>query len=85
MYCDKCGKEIKDDVKFCRYCGALMEAQSSNHPEGGHRKAKMSEAEAYDAKRKMFGIVAIIVFAVLLVIALSVIYINTDEKKILGD
>lgn len=24
MFCNKCGKEITDDSKFCQYCGALQ-------------------------------------------------------------
>lgn len=26
MFCTQCGKEIIDDAKFCRHCGALLEA-----------------------------------------------------------
>lgn len=26
MYCKKCGKEVKTDVKFCPYCGSLQNA-----------------------------------------------------------
>ncbi len=26
MYCSKCGKEIKDDTRFCPYCGAPVKA-----------------------------------------------------------
>ena len=26
MYCVKCGKEIKDNAKFCVFCGAAVKA-----------------------------------------------------------
>ncbi|MDE5679381.1 MAG: zinc-ribbon domain-containing protein, partial [Lachnospiraceae bacterium] len=25
MYCTKCGRENEEGVKFCSYCGAMME------------------------------------------------------------
>ena len=29
MYCIKCGKQIKDDSKFCEFCGANISAKTS--------------------------------------------------------
>jgi len=31
MYCEKCGKQINDDSKFCMYCGAAVQ---KTEPEG---------------------------------------------------
>ena len=28
-YCVKCGREISNDVKFCKYCGAKMRINES--------------------------------------------------------
>lgn len=25
MYCKKCGKQISDDSKYCKYCGILVD------------------------------------------------------------
>ena len=25
MYCTKCGKQISDDSKYCKYCGILVD------------------------------------------------------------
>lgn len=30
MYCDKCGKAINDDAKFCRYCGNKLSELDNN-------------------------------------------------------
>ena len=30
MFCEKCGKEIKDGDKFCPYCGAENEINKGN-------------------------------------------------------
>ena len=27
MYCKKCGNEISDGAKFCKFCGAVQETQ----------------------------------------------------------
>ena len=33
MYCEQCGKQIKDAAKFCQYCGAQQKAQQVREPE----------------------------------------------------
>lgn len=30
MYCNNCGKQIKDDAKFCPFCGSVIEDQSGS-------------------------------------------------------
>ena len=30
MYCPKCGKELSDDSRFCRYCGSQIQTEISN-------------------------------------------------------
>ena len=30
MFCVKCGKELKEDAKFCPYCGAEVRSNSDN-------------------------------------------------------
>lgn len=32
MYCSKCGKELKDGVKFCKYCGYNLEEEELCSP-----------------------------------------------------
>ena len=46
MFCDKCGKEIPDGVKFCRYCGSTVEADESiseSESTGDIKEPKVSE------------------------------------------
>ena len=46
MYCKKCGKQIVDDSKFCKYCGALVDESeySANKFVFGHsRDSKFGE------------------------------------------
>lgn len=30
MYCYQCGKQLEDEVKFCPYCGAQIDAHTQN-------------------------------------------------------
>lgn len=32
MYCNKCGKEVEEREKFCKYCGAPLECESAPAP-----------------------------------------------------
>ncbi len=41
MYCEKCGKEIKDNIKHCPNCGAVNE---TNAILSGSEKTKASES-----------------------------------------
>lgn len=34
MYCSQCGKTIKDDSKFCRYCGSTIELENLGTKQG---------------------------------------------------
>lgn len=35
MYCHNCGKQVGDDSRFCRYCGADLREGASKHGQGG--------------------------------------------------
>ena len=42
MFCTKCGKENKDQSKFCEYCGAKLETPS---PRSGDARAVEDQPE----------------------------------------
>ena len=35
MYCHNCGKQVGDNSRFCRYCGADLREGASKHGQGG--------------------------------------------------
>ena len=35
MYCHNCGKQVGDNSRFCRYCGADLREGASKHEQGG--------------------------------------------------
>ena len=34
MYCHNCGKQVGDNSRFCRYCGADLREGASKHEQG---------------------------------------------------
>ncbi len=40
--CPKCGKDLKTDAKFCKFCGATLEGQVSSKPAATPSKSKPS-------------------------------------------
>ena len=67
MFCSKCGKEIKDEDKFCTYCGQKVE-------ENTKKEKKPS------SNRKKLMIIAIIVIAILIVTGIA-IWIKSNERE----
>lgn len=63
MYCPKCGKEIKDGIKFCNHCGASMQYQISWQPQ---EKASTHEKCLNKKKITFFLIVFLIIWILLL-------------------
>lgn len=66
MFCENCGKEIKNTENFCPYCGAenkINRASSSQNILG-------DLATRGSNKKKKQGIIAIIIFAIIVGIAM---------------
>lgn len=42
MYCSKCGKEITDEVAFCPYCGASLNANANTNVSVSQYKSKLA-------------------------------------------
>lgn len=66
MYCNNCGKEITENVKFCTHCGAKLE-DTSNKPLSSDRNAPISKI----GLSKIVGFIPIILMAILGIMFLS--------------
>ena len=67
MFCDKCGKEIPDDVKFCKYCGNNTEDNVSENKSGsasiGNQAMHKDEHKVKKHKELLIIMIAIAVLA----------------------
>lgn len=70
MYCGSCGKEIKDDAKFCSKCGATQTPKSYTPP-------SFSSKGSTAIKRKL----PIIVIAIVLVLIASIVGCCMSRSK----
>ena len=67
MFCEKCGKEIPDGVKFCKYCGNNTEDNVSENKSGsasiGNQAMPKDEHKVKKHKRLLIIVIAIAVLA----------------------
>lgn len=89
MFCTKCGKKIPDNTKFCIYCGAPVDAESSAEekiPQSQPQYDSTPECSRNKQKKDGGGIKAVII-AMIAVIVLLLCYIvgisiyNIRSKK----
>lgn len=73
MFCPKCGKEIPDDAKFCKFCG--NEIKKNKGPIKGRVVKKDSGKKDEKTSSVLIGavVVAAIVLVVLVVLAMGVL------------
>jgi len=78
MICNKCGKQLAENVKFCKYCGAPVEAGAP---------PPASRQQAGQPKKKRRGIALVIaVLCVLLLLAVGAVGLvyNDNYKAVLA-
>ena len=67
MYCGKCGKLISDNSKFCKYCGAIVNAAEDVNAEKTFVKEQVRFGKNSMLKdRKLISIIAIVTAAILI-------------------
>lgn len=70
MFCDKCGAEIKDGIKFCPACGAVVEESE-----------KMTPVKNKEVSNKLVGIVACLVVVFVVACIAKVIFGSNGAEK----
>ncbi|WP_461815870.1 zinc ribbon domain-containing protein [Faecalimonas sp.] len=74
MFCEKCGKEIKDNEKFCQNCGSEIKRKVTNK----EIRSQRSFLNKGFSRKKKGKIIAIIALVIILVIGISQ-YGSQDE------
>ena len=100
MFCHKCGKNIPDEAKFCRYCGAPT-GYAANP--SGSQTGYAESAETVQNKKKTYdngeagweyvkrnrakgrALCAVLIAAILLVSVLMLVYLLHNDSRDLDD
>ena len=85
MYCSKCGKEIKDEDKFCPYCGENSCSDIENYEVESNSVLIIDDNKSFKCNKKRKKKIILIIAALIIVIAagtmIGVIYINSNCKN----
>jgi len=80
MYCKHCGKEIKEGVKFCKYCGGKIIIEASSEEEASYKK--------YGTFWSRFGAyfidIMLILVALIILVFLFGIYWGPEWDNVVG-
>ena len=77
MFCEKCGKEIPDDVKFCRYCGNNTEENGSENESGGDSTSDHGIDKGEHKEKKHKRLIIIMIAIVVLALVAALIYLGS--------
>ena len=76
MFCPKCGKAIKDDAKFCKYCGTQI---SKNN-----QSVNVNSDASYDSKNnnntKILAVAIVVAAIVLVALVFAALSLTSDNN-----
>lgn len=76
MYCNKCGNEINDNERFCKFCGASVEEMDEPTEHG-----ELNELSQKRAKKKLKCFMLILAMVLVLVIAMEIVLLMNDGQS----
>lgn len=81
MFCPKCGKAIKDDSKFCKYCGATISKnnQKSNAEYNSRFHIPKDNDKNDNKNMKIFAVVVVIALIILVALLGIVLSDNSED------
>lgn len=85
MYCKKCGKEIADSAKFCRYCGTPIDFKEQDPVESQEDMANFEDVDdvkvVKHANRKKWIVSVCIAASVVVLAGTGVLAMNMSKVK----
>lgn len=75
MICPKCGKNIPNNVKFCKYCGSSINAAQNPNI---HQNMLNSQKEAENKKK---NIIIVTLIVIIIIASIACVFIATDVFK----
>ena len=76
MYCNKCGNEINENERFCKYCGAPVEKLDEQV-----NGEKLDESLQKQTKKKIKWLVLILVLILIIAIALTIVLVMNKRQS----
>lgn len=76
MYCNKCGNEINENERFCKYCGAPVEKLDEQV-----NGEKLDESLQKQTKKKIKWPVFILVLILIIAIALAIVLVMNKRQS----
>ena len=76
MYCNKCGNEINENERFCKYCGAPVEKLDEQV-----NGEKLDESLQKQTKKKIKWLVLILVLILIIAIALTIVLVMNERQS----
>ena len=77
MYCGKCGKQISDNSKFCKYCGAIVNSEENDNEEWAPVKVEKNSF----LNKKIIKIICIIIAVIFIICIGMVLYLHRKGEK----
>ncbi|PWB86145.1 double zinc ribbon [Methanobrevibacter woesei] len=75
MFCPKCGKAIKDDAKFCKYCGT----QVSKNNQSVNVKSDTSSDSKNNSNTKILAVAIVVAAIVLVALVFTALSLTSDN------
>ena len=76
MFCPKCGKAIKDDVKFCKYCGT----QISKNNQSVNVNSDTSYGSKSNNNTKILAVAIVVAAIVLVALVFAALSLTSDNS-----
>ena len=82
MFCFKCGKEIKDNIKFCPYCGQKQINKSNNI--SMYNKTTVNKPQVTEKKNKnglVLAVIGVCAFIMVAFLAVGIYLVKLSDLK----
>ena len=80
MFCFKCGKEIKDNIKFCPYCGQKQINKSNNIPTDN--KITVNKPQVTEKKNGLiFAVIGVCAFIMVAFLVVGIYLVKLSDLK----
>ena len=85
MFCNKCGKEIPDNSKFCTFCGNKLNEKTKKNVDKTNKEQDMekenNEVKDKKIKRSSKKIITVVIMVIALMLIIPIVTIISNKKE----